>query len=153
MRVGLVMPVRRDTMTGGQLYNWKLVDYLRQQGDHVDVIEPKWHLYDPLNVVADNLSRSLFRRLVETPLDVLLQDEADPLFWINQRLRHRVHYPIVSIVHHLRCTEAHPAWQNICYRWVEGRYLSTVDGFILNSDTTHRVVESLVVGQRPIVVA
>ena len=154
MRVGIVMPARGDIMTGGQLYNWMLVDYLRQQGDHVDVIAPpKWHLHDAYHMVAANLSRSLFRRLVETPLDVLLQDEANPLFWINQRLRHRVHYPIVSIVHHLRCTEAHPVWQNIFYRWIERRYLSTVDGFILNSDTTHRVVESLVVGQRPFVVA
>ena len=153
MRVGLVMPVRRDMMTGGQLYNWMLVDYLRQQGDHVDVIAPSRDLYWPFHVVADSLSRALFRRLVETPLDVLLQDEAYPLLWVNQRLRNRVHYPIVSIVHHLRCSEAHPAWQNIFYRWIERRYLSTVDGFILNSDTTHRVVESLVVGQRPFVVA
>ena len=153
MRVGLIMPVRRDIRTGGQLYNWMLVDYLRQQGDHVDVIELKWHLYDAYHVVADNLSRSLFRRLVETPFDVLLQDEADLLFWVNRRLRHRVHYPIISIVHHLRSSEAHPAWQNIFYRWLERRYLSTVDGFILNSNTTHRVVESFVVGQHPIVVA
>ncbi len=153
MRVGLVMPVRRNIVTGGQLYNRMLVDYLRQQGDQVDVIAPKWHLYDAYHVVEANLSRFLVRRLAETPLDVLLQDEADPLFWVNQRLRRRVHYPIVTIVHHLRCTEARPAWEKTFYRRVERRYLSTVDGFILNSDTTHRVVASLVGGERPAVVA
>lgn len=152
MRIGLVIPVKRDIMTGGLLYDQMLVDYLRRQGDHVDVIAREWHSYDAYHAVADNLSRSLFRRLVETPLDVLLQDEANPLFWLNQRLRHRVHYPIVTIVHHLRCTEARSAWKNRFYRWIERRYLSTLDGFIFNSNTTRKEVENLV-GQRPAIVA
>ena len=153
MRVGLVIPVKQDIMTGGLLYDRTLVDYLRRQGDHVDVIARKWDLYDAYHVVADNLSRSLFRGLVGTPWDVLLQDEANPLFWLNQRLHRRVHYPIVTIVHHLRCTEAGSAWQNRFYRWVERRYLSTLDGFIFNSETTRKEVENLVGGERPAVVA
>jgi len=151
MRVGFVSYVMPDTITGGLLYDWMLVDYLRRQGDHVDVIPVRWHGY-AYNAVADNLSRSLFKRLVETPLDVLLQDEVNPLFWLNRRLHHRVHYPVISIVHHLCCSEARPAWQNRFYRWVERRYLSTVDGFIFNSETTRNEVENLV-GQRPAVVA
>lgn len=152
MRVGLIMPVKWDILTGGLLYHQMLVEYLRRQGDHVDVIARKWDSFDAYHAVADNLSRSLFRRLVETPLDVLLQDEANPLLWLNQRLRRRVHYPIVAIIHHLRCAEARPAWQNRFYRWVERRYLSTVDGFILNSNTTRKEVENLV-RQGPAIVA
>ncbi len=59
---------------------------------------------------------------------------------LNRRLRGRVRYPIVAIVHHLRCSEARPAWQNRVYGWVEQYYLRGVDGFVFNSRTTQSTV-------------
>jgi hypothetical protein len=41
-----------------------------------------------------------------------------------------VELPVVAIVHHLRCWERHPACMERLYRWVEKRYLASVDGFI-----------------------
>jgi glycosyltransferase involved in cell wall biosynthesis len=84
----------------------------------------------------------------------LLQDELNhpSLFWLNGRLRQRP-YPILSIVHHLRSSEKRPSWQNRFYRWIEKRYLRSVDGFIFNSETTRRVVEGLSGAGRPFVVA
>ena len=71
-------------------------------------------------------------------------------FWLNQRLRPRLRYPVVAIVHHLRCRERHPALMRRLYRRVEKRYLASVDGFICVSRTTAKDVEDLVGRTRPL---
>jgi hypothetical protein len=38
MRVGLIIYGDLEKLTGGYLYDRKLVNYLRAQGDHVEVI-------------------------------------------------------------------------------------------------------------------
>ncbi|MFH1382940.1 MAG: glycosyltransferase family 4 protein [Chloroflexota bacterium] len=153
MRVGLLVYGSLETISGGYLYDRKLVDHLRRHGDEVSVVSLAWRNY--ARHLGDNLSPSLLNRLVHLPVDILLQDELNhpSLFRLNRRLRARVSYPIISIVHHLHSNEARPAWQNTIYRWIENRYLSTVDGFVFNSQTTRSTVESLVGAGRPSVVA
>jgi glycosyltransferase involved in cell wall biosynthesis len=143
VRIGLVVYGSLDMVSGGYIYDRKLVEHLRRQGEQVELISLPWRNYG--RHLADNLSPTLYRRLSDGSLDVLLQDELNhaSLFWVNRRLRAQVGYPIVAIVHHLRCSEVRPAWQNRLYRWVERRYLSTVDGFIFNSQTTKAAVESV----------
>jgi glycosyltransferase involved in cell wall biosynthesis len=58
------------------------------------------------------------------------------LLRLNRRLRGRVGYPIVSIVHRLRGCETDSPIQ----RWIEWRYLASVDGFLFISETTRRAV-------------
>ena len=161
MRIGLVIYGSLDTISGGYLYDRMLVDYLQRQGEHVEVITLPWRSY-PLHL-ADNLSPALSRRLSQLEVDVLLQDELNhpSLFWINQRMRsrkspHRQQTglpPIISIVHHLRSSELYPAWQMPLYRWVERRYLQSVDGFIYNSQTTRKSVEAVIGTSAPNIVA
>lgn len=157
MHVGLIIYGSLDTISGGYLYDRKLVEHLRRQGDRVEVISLPWRSYP--RHLGDNLSPGLLRRLENLAVDVLLQDELNhpSLFWINHRLRRQVNYPLLSIVHHLRSSEARPAWQNWAYRWIESRYLETMDGFIFNSQATRRVVTALLGrtprGARPSLVA
>ena len=82
--------------------------------------------------------RQWSNRLRAADVDVLLQDELNhpSLFGVNRRLRGRVRYPIVSIVHHLRSSEEHPPLLRRLYRQVESLYLNSVDAFIYNSHTT-----------------
>jgi glycosyltransferase involved in cell wall biosynthesis len=143
MRVGLLIYGSLETISGGYLYDRRLVNYLRRQGDQVEIISLPWRNY--LRHLGDNLSSELLYRLKDLPVDVLLQDELNhpSLFWLNQRLKNQVKYPILSIVHHLRSSEACPAWQNWIYSQVESRYLETLDGFIFNSQTTRQAVASL----------
>jgi glycosyltransferase involved in cell wall biosynthesis len=75
------------------------------------------------------------------------------LFWLNYRLRREVSYPIISLVHHLRSSEPHPALLKSVYRAVERLYLNSVDGFVFNSHTTRRVVSGLLRRRRPHLVA
>ncbi len=150
MRVGLIIYGSLDTISGGFLYDRKLVEHLRGCGDEVEVISMRWRSYP--GCLADNLSRALYSRVRGLRLDIMLQDELNhpSLFWLNRRLGVR---PIISIVHHLRSSERRPQWRNLLYRWVEARYLRTVDGFVFNSETTRAEVEKLLERPTPSVVA
>lgn len=153
MRLGLIIYGDLNTVSGGYLYDRKLVTHLREQGDEIILFSLPWRHY--LAHLRDNLSGVLLTRLQQSSLDLLLQDELNhpSLVWLNRRLRARVPYPFVSIVHHLRCSEAHPPLQNGLYRQVERHYLQGMDAFIFNSNTTRQAVTSLLGDSRPAVVA
>jgi glycosyltransferase involved in cell wall biosynthesis len=145
MKVGLVIYGSLDTLSGGYLYDRKLVEYLREQGDSVEVISLKWRNYP--SHLTDNFS---FR--LPAGLDVLIQDELNhPSLLFANRAPH--HFPIISLVHHLRCSEQRPVWQNAIYRLIERNYLRSVDGFIFNSSTTREVVHALAGSGKPFLVA
>ena len=153
MRLALLIYGPLDTLSGGYLYDRRLVEALRRAGSTVEVLSLPWRSY-PAHL-ADNLSPGLFKRLASLNVDLLLQDELNhpSLFALNPCLRRRVPFPILSIVHHLRSSEAHFAWLNRLYAWVEGRYLNSVDGFVFYSLTTRRVVEARLLRPRPGLVA
>jgi len=134
MRIGLLIYGSIETISGGYLYDRKLVEHLRTQGDHVELISLPWRNY-PRHLL-DNFSRSLLNKCLNLQVDVLIQDELNhpSLAWLNNRLR--VPFPIISLVHHMRCDELRPGWQNTIYRKIERCYLDAVDGFIFNSHTT-----------------
>jgi glycosyltransferase involved in cell wall biosynthesis len=145
MKIGFVIYGSLDTVSGGYLYDRKLVEYLRAQGDTVEIISLPWRNY------ASHLTDNLRFRLSPN-LDILIQDELNhPSLIRANRGRHP--YPIVSLVHHLRCSEQRPAWQNWFYRIVEKKYIKGVDGFIFNSKTTKDVVDGLVRYKKESVVA
>ena len=144
MRIGLLIYGSLDTLSGGYLYDRKLVEHLRQAGDAVEIVSLPWRSY-PAHL-ADNLSLRLYRRLRDLPVDILLQDELNhpSLALVNRRLqRLQPRYPLISIVHHLRSSEQHPRRLLPLYRAVERSYLRTVDGFIFNSRTTRQAVAGL----------
>jgi glycosyltransferase involved in cell wall biosynthesis len=145
MRIGLVIYGSLETLSGGYLYDRKLVEYLHEQGDTVEIISLPWRNYAAH--LADNLTFKLAKQL-----DILIEDELNhPSLIFANRGKHP--YPIISLVHHLRCSELRPKWQNTFYRLVENEYLKSVDGFILNSRTTESVVNSLVEHRKPSVIA
>jgi glycosyltransferase involved in cell wall biosynthesis len=135
LRIGLVIYGSLDILTGGFLYDRKVVEHLRSQGHKVQVFALPWRNY-PLH------------------LDILVQDELNhpSLFWLNRRAKKRIKCPAVSIVHHLRCNELRPQWQNRIYRVVERQYLCGMDGFVFNSQTTRRSVEKLLPAPKPSVI-
>ncbi len=153
MRVGLLIYGSLDTLSGGYLYDRKLVEHLRRVGDDVEIISLPWRNY--ASHLMDNFSVSLLRRLTGSRFDVVLQDELNhpSLFRLNRILQKKTTYPVISIVHHLRSSELRPPWQRDMYRIPERAYLRSVDGFIFNSETTRGVVEGILGESRPHVVA
>jgi glycosyltransferase involved in cell wall biosynthesis len=154
MKIGFVIYGSLDTVSGGYLYDRKLVEYLREQGDAVEIISLPWRNYAAH--LMDNFSNVLANEVKQSPhsqkFDILIQDELNhpSLIFANQG-KHP--YPIVSLVHHLRCSELRPKWQNDLYRIIEKKYLQSVDGFIFNSKTTARVVTRLVASSKPSIIA
>jgi glycosyltransferase involved in cell wall biosynthesis len=145
MKIGFLIYGSLDTLSGGYLYDRKLVEYLCAQGDTVEIISLPWRNY------AAHLTDNFTFRLPSN-LDILIQDELNhPSLIAANRKPHL--YPIISLVHHLRCSELRPKWQNDFYRMVEKKYLQSVDGFIFNSQTTKRVVKSLIGNRLPDVIA
>jgi glycosyltransferase involved in cell wall biosynthesis len=140
MRVGLIIYGSLNTLSGGYLYDRRLVEYLRTCGDTVEIFSLPWRGY--ARRLTDNLSNNLGSHLQAAQLDVLLQDELNhpSLLRLNRRLRGRVSYPIVSVVHHLHGSEQHTPGVQEFYRWIERRYLASVDAFICNSETTRNAV-------------
>ena len=145
MRIGLIIYGSLDTVSGGYLYDRRLVDFLRAQDDTVEIISLPWRKY------AEHLTDN-FRFRLPPNLDVLIEDELNhpSLIGANQGTHP---YPIVSLLHHLRCSELRPAWQNSFYKMIEKKYLQSVDAFIFNSKTTKRVVNELLRNAKPSLVA
>ena len=153
MKIGLVIYGSIDTLSGGYMYDRMMVEYLRAQGDTVEIISLPWRNYAAH--LTDNFSFSLRNgqqaaRLQN--LDILIQDELNHPSLIGAN-RGKHPYPIISLVHHLRCSELRPKWQNDLYRVVEKKYLQSVDGFIFNSKTTKGVVNGLIGDSKPDVIA
>jgi glycosyltransferase involved in cell wall biosynthesis len=153
MRIGLIIYGDLHQVSGGYIYDRKLVEHLRDQGDRVDVISLPWRPY--AHHMVDNFSQAVRHRLVRATLDVLLEDELNhpSLFWLNRWLSRRASYPIISIVHHLRSSENRPAWQNRIYQSIERWFLLSVNGFVFNSETTAAVVTRVTRCPKPAVVA
>ncbi len=176
MNIGLIIYGSLDTLSGGYLYDRKLVEYLRAQGDTVEIISLPWrnyaaHLTDnlsfrlPTGLPTSGLRTSGLRTSVRNnsiekwtevrapdQFDILIQDELNHPSLIAANMGKHP-YPVVSLVHHLRCSELRPKWQNDLYRIVEKKYLQSVDGFIFNSQTTQGVVNGLVQHGKPSIVA
>jgi glycosyltransferase involved in cell wall biosynthesis len=145
MRIGLFIYGSLDTLSGGYLYDRKLVEYLRSHGESVEIISLPWR-----NYVA-HLTDNLYFRLPKD-LDFLIQDELNhPSLIFANRGKHP--YPVISLIHHLRCSELRPNWQNTFYRVIEKKYLRSVDGFIFNSKTTRNVVHELIGNNKPNILA
>lgn len=143
MRIGLVIYGTLETLSGGYLYDRKLVDYLRSQGDQVEIVSLPWRNYR--RHLGDNWDRAFAQRLRDLSVDLLLQDELNhpSLFLRNGWLRGQVDYRFVSIVHHLRISEAWRPPLRSLFHLVERRYLQSVDGFLCNSATTQATVAAL----------
>ena len=135
MKIGFVIYGSLDTLSGGYMYDRKLVEYLRAQGDTVEIISLPWRNYAAH--LTDNFSFKL-----PSDLDILIEDELNHPSLINANRKPHT-YPIISLVHHLRCSELRPKWLKDFYRVIEKEYLNTVDGFIFNSQTTKGVVNEL----------
>ena len=152
MHIGLILYGSLDTLSGGYLYDRMLVTHLQEQGDQVTLISLPPTGYR--RSLAHNFNAALRQKLLTANFDLLLQDELchPSLYWLNRSLRQQASYPVVSIVHHLRISEHHMLWQRPFYRFIERQYLSTVDGFVYNSQTTQATVEKEV-SPRPSLVA
>jgi len=153
LNVGFLIYDDLSTISGGYLYDRKIVEYLKSCEDKVSVISIPRKNY-ALNLI-DNCSYTLLKKLYNLDIDILIEDELNhpSLFRINYLLTRKINYPIISIIHHLRSQERCTKLLEKLYRHIEFRYLNSVNGFIYNSNTSKYTVEKLIGSIRPSVVA
>ena len=153
MHLGFVIYGSLDTLTGGYIYDRILVEYLQSRGHRVDIISLPFRNYG--SHLLDNWSSALRSDLLAGPYDILLQDELNhpSLFHTNRSLQKNTSIPIIAIVHQVLCRQPRNGLLNRIYQAIEKRYFESVDAMIFNSDTTRRIVETLVGGRQPSIVA
>lgn len=144
MRVGLTLYGDLDERSGGFRYDRRLVAELEAAGDEVEVVSLPWRSYP--RGLLDGLSPAVRDRLA-VDVDVMLQDELAHPSLLGHTAA--LPYPTVSIVHHLRASEARPLAP--LYRAIEGRYLRAVDAVVCNSAATRDAVRNLGVGTAALV--
>lgn len=153
MRIAFVVDGPIDQVSGGYIYDARVIDALRARGDDVEVVSlPQG---STLRRMLTNFDRRLLARLSRSDIDVIVEDELSHpgLFGLNVRLRARSAVSMVSLVHHLRCSEPGSGILRSVYRILERRYLQSVDAFIFNSQATRLAVEQIAAVRKPFVVA
>jgi glycosyltransferase involved in cell wall biosynthesis len=153
MRMCLIICGSLDTLTGGFLYDKFLVMHLRQNGHKIDIVSLPWRWYG--QHLLDNFSPKLRSGLISKTYDLILQDELShpSLFLLNHRLRKYRDVPLVSIVHQVLSCQPRRYWMNILFKTIEKIYLTSVDAFIFNSETTRGRVQHLINFEGPSIVA
>lgn len=153
MRLSLMIYGSLNTLTGGFLYDKYLVKHLRHKGHTVDIISLPWRRY--ARQLLDNLSFELKAKFFRNGYDLILQDGLihPSLFWLNHRHRRANGTPIVSIVHQVLSSQPRQNGINHLFKAVERNYLTSVDAFIFNSETTRGHVQHLISGRPPFIVA
>jgi len=143
MKIGLIIYGNLDILSGGYLYDKKLVAYLQQQGHEVKLFaQPVTGYWGRL---SHNLALSWANQIVAYNPDILLQDELNhpSLFLLNRYLKKRLPCPIITIVHLLYGDNPQAGCRGVIPQSIEKQYLQTVDGFIFNSKITQQMVETL----------
>lgn len=167
MRIGLLVYGDINTISGGYLYDRKLVEILRQHGDEVNIISLKKPSYFKA-LLSNSVPRELEKysqvkelkapKEYKTPkeykekkLDILIQDElVHPSFWkINHKLKKILKCPIVSLVHLLSSAMPNAYYKKLICQPVEKRYLKSVDALILNSEETLKQASKLLQNKLP----
>lgn len=147
MRVGLLIYGDINTISGGYLYDRKLVEFLRQQDDEVSIVS-----IDSVSYFKALISNKIPTELKQLELDVLIQDElVHPSFWrINHKLKRLLKCPIVSLVHLFSSAMPRTPFKRYFFRYIEKRYLESVDALILNSKESSLQARKILLGNMPL---
>jgi glycosyltransferase involved in cell wall biosynthesis len=149
MRIGLMIYGDMDAVSGGYLYNRKLVSYLQSKGEQVEIISLSSRNY--WRHVGDNFGNNCLQQIAAANIDILIEDAMvhPSVFLLNRRLGRQLGIPVVTLVHLLTSFDHHPWHSAWLYRVIERRYLKSVDGIIANSQTTLAQIRELLHDQLP----
>ncbi len=149
MKVALITFKDIDKLTGGYIYNQKVVSYLRQQGITVDIIGLKRLPYFA-NIIWNIW---LFFHLTKKHYDLVIEDELCHIsvFILNHILKRQGRTRIAVIVHLLHWLEI-VRWQlsSIIVKWIEKKMLLAADLIIANSNYTKKEITRMGVPEKTV---
>lgn len=141
MKVAKVIVGDIDRLTGGYLYQKKLIQYLRNKGVEADVVSIPDMPY--ILHLFSNLWLLLY--FLRKRYDIIIEDElAHPAVWLfNLWMKYVKKTKIVAIVHLLRGVAVRGSWQAPCIGFIEKTMLRSTHLIIANSRHTKQEVEKL----------
>lgn len=141
MRVAKVIIGDIDALTGGYLYEKKLVEYLRGRGTEADIVSLPNLPYSLLPLCNIWLALRLWAR----QYDIVIEDEmAHPAVWLyNLWTRCVGRSRVVVIVHMLRSIAYRDSWQRPAIAFMEKATLRSSHMVIANSGHTKRQAENM----------
>lgn len=141
MRIALIIYGDISSVSGGYLYDRKLLEYLQNQDEEIELISLKNRGY----------LKALFNFRIPAELrgrqfDVLIQDELihPSMLWVNRKLKSVFGCQVVSLVHLFNSYRPVPLYQRYFFRLVEKQYLKHIDALILNSQSTLGQAQQLI---------
>ncbi|MGZ4958222.1 MAG: glycosyltransferase family 4 protein [Methylomonas sp.] len=149
MRIGLMVYGDMGIVSGGYLYNRKLVSYLQSRGEQVEIISLPPRGY--WRHLGDNFTKVCLEKIAAADIDLLIQDAMvhPSVFLLNRRLMEQNAMPVVTLIHLLASFDHHPWYSAGFCRAVERSYLKSVAGMIANSQTTLAQASALLQGGLP----
>ena len=153
MKIGFVIYGDPDRITGGNMYDCRILEALRESGHSVRIHSlPQRQYYANLTT---NFFAMAKRGFFSDPPDVLLQDELvhPSLFLLNRFYRKVTGVPVVAIVHNLTLLSAEQPRFPELQRQIETAYLNSLDGFIAVSARTRSQTENHVPHSVPSITA
>jgi glycosyltransferase involved in cell wall biosynthesis len=152
MRLLFIIYGSLEQISGGYLYDRKVIEYLEEQGTEVDCLQlpvlpyllcPLHSFYAPL--------RRLFQDRRSSGYSCIIIDElTHPSVFFTVSRRNRSGPPVVVLLHHLKIQERIGPLIRIFARPMERSLLRRCDGVIVNSRTTQRTVSELVGSVAPV---
>ena len=145
MRLLFVVYGSLQQISGGYLYDRKVVEFLKQRGVEVDCLElPRCpYLLCPLHLFYSPLRR-LFGPSPPGDYDCIIVDElTHPSVFLPLFFR-RPGPPVVVLLHHLKIQERIVFFLKVVARWMERSLLRNCDRIIVNSRTTRDTVGQLI---------
>ena len=146
MRLLFVIYGSLQQISGGYLYDRKVVEFLKERGVEVDCLElpPCAYLLCPLHVFYSPLRR-LFGSSPPGDYDCIIIDElTHPSGFLPLSRRRRPGVPVVVLLHHLKIQERIGFVLKVAARLMERSLLRHCDRIIVNSNTTRRTAGELV---------
>ena len=141
MKLALVIYGDLDQTTGGYLYDKKLVDYLRRQGDSVDVHSIKDHGY--FRNLLFHTKHKHAHTIKPDHYDAVIIDELCHSAFVPALPTFRTQTCTIGLVHHLKASEPQPTHHAWASKLLERRFLNHQHGLICNSATTAGTCKAL----------
>ena len=157
LEVVFIPTPRRDPVTGGEIYNLKLLEFLREKFRNVESVEigvfrtKAKKNYEMLLFGLTSIIRNLFYfykilKKKDGQKTVILEDiyYSTDLFMFNFFIRRiRKNISIVPIVHHLYYVFAENKFFLTLYRTIEAIFLNESNWIIANSEATEKSIRVL----------
>lgn len=152
MKIAFIIYGSIETVTGGYIYDAKLVEFLQRQNIEVKIFsQSKRNIF---HLIKNNFSDKFLTEICKFNPDVVLQDAMNfaSLLRLNKKMK-KLGYPIISIVHLIQSNTIIFSPKKWLLKRLEQAYLKNITAFIFNSTATKNSVVTLVGEPRSYLIA